>query len=296
MNHYLLNIVKDTTLFIERNITEELDLDMISENVNISKFHLLRIWRGATAMGIMEYVRRRRLALSLHDLLNTEHTMEFISCKYGFGCERTFNRAFKTEYNITPAKWSRKPIPLDILDQFNWDFINCAGEGLVYFHSIAILPEFALAGKKYEVNILDNQLHQTANRYGVKYFYDYRHRIINPVDPNTYYGLSTVPREQDEFTYYFPSFEINEKSIVPFDLEVKHVKAHKYGIFKYMGAHRPEEISSLTLKEIWNYIQCTWMPTVEFNLKENFHFEYIDYSRCNKEYSECELYYPISTI
>lgn len=43
-------------------------------------------------------------------------------------------------------------------------------------------------------------------------------------------------------------------------------------------------------------VSGTWMPTVEFDLEELFHFKYVDYSRCNKHYCECELYYPISVL
>lgn len=70
MEHYLMKILKDTTDYIECHLCDELTLDNISENVNISKFHLLRIWKGATGTGLMEYVRRRRTAVSLAYLLS----------------------------------------------------------------------------------------------------------------------------------------------------------------------------------------------------------------------------------
>lgn len=127
-----------------------------------------------------------------------------------FSCERTYNRAFKEEFNVTPNKWRRNPIPLKILDRFNADFMNCAGNGLIFLRSISVLPTVSIAGLEYEIN--------------------------------------------------------------------------------------EEEISSLTLKEIWNYVEETWMPTVEFHLTEQLHFEYINYAKCNKSYCECDLYYPINEI
>ena len=48
MDNYILKIIKDTTEYIEQNILEPLNLDYISGHVNLSKFHLLRIWKGAT--------------------------------------------------------------------------------------------------------------------------------------------------------------------------------------------------------------------------------------------------------
>jgi AraC family transcriptional regulator len=296
MDNYLLHLIKDTTDYIEKNLLNDLNLDNISENVNISKFHLLRIWKGATSTGLMEYVRRRRIACSLKDLISENNNIEFIASKYSFGCGHTFNRVFKEEFDTTPAKWRRNPTPLEILDQFNADFINKAGEGLLFFRSVTVLPAFSIAGYEYVVDAKDNAENQTATRYGIDFFYNHRPLIANPVDKDIYIGFTTVPPDFSGFTYYQPSLMIDSNSILPPGLKIKHVKPHKYGVFKYMGPHCPEELSSKTLGEIWKYIFDIWMPTIDFHLNEKFSFEYIDYSRCNKKYCECELYYPITEL
>lgn len=296
MDNYILKIIRDTTEHIERNILEPLNLDCISGNVNISKFHLLRIWKGATTTGLMEYVRRRRIALSLGDLLNERNSIEFISSKYSFGCERTYNRVFKEEYDTTPAKWRRNPCPLKILDRFNADFMNCAGEGLVFYRSTTILPAFSIAGPEYRIHMDDNMKNQTATRLGVDFFYQERPKIINPVEKDVYIGFTLIPDTNREFTLYQPSTKIDQNSIVPPGMVVKRLKPHKYGVFTYMGPHRPEEISSKTLGVIWTYVFEKWMPTVQFDLQEHFSFEYINYAKCNKHYCECDLYYPISML
>lgn len=293
MDNYLLEIIKNTTEYIESHLLEDINLDYISENVNLSKFHLLRIWKGATSTGLMEYVRRRRIALSLGDLINARNNIEFISCKYSFGSERTYNRVFKEEYNTTPAKWRRNPFPLKILDRFNADFMNCAGEGLIFFRSITVLPAFTIAGIEYKIDTQDNLLNQTANRYGVDFFYQHRPEVINPVEKDIYIGYTAIPEPYEGYTYYQPSVQVNQNSILAPDMKLRAIKAHKYGVFTYMGPHRPEELSSRNLKAIWNYVERIWMPTVAFNTKDKFRFEYINYAKCNKKYCECDLYYPI---
>ena len=296
MDNYLLEIIKSTTEYIEGNILEPLNLDNISENVNISKFHLLRIWKGATSTGLMEYVRRRRIALSLGDLIHDHNSIEFISSKYSFGCERTYNRVFKEEFNTTPAKWRRNPCPLQILDKFNADFMNCSGEGLVFFRSITIFPGFSIAGLEHKGDIEENRKSQIANKLGVDFFYNHRLRVFNPIQKDVYIGLTTIPQEFASYTFYQPSIQICENSIIPPDMKVKHVQPHKYGVFTYMGLHRPEEISSKNLSEIWDYAFNTWMPTIQFDLREEFRFEYINYAKCNKHYCECDLYFPITFL
>lgn len=296
MDHHLLEIINHTTEYIESHILEDLNLDAISNHVNISKFHLLRIWKGATSTGLMEYVRRRRIALSLADLMNHHKSIEFISSKYSFGCERTYNRIFKEEYNNTPAKWRRNPSPLKILDRFNANFMNCAGEGLAFFRSITVSPSFSIAGHEYIMDAAENLKSQKATEVGFDFFHHNRSRIINPVEKDIYIGLTSIPEHLSGSRIYQPSVQIDHRSIVPPDMNVKHIKPHKYGVFTYMGMHRPEEISSLTLNEILKYIFEIWMPTVQFNLREKFSFEYIDFAKCNKHYCECDLYFPISVL
>ncbi|HOV27798.1 MAG TPA: AraC family transcriptional regulator [Pseudobacteroides sp.] len=296
MEHYLLKILKDTTDYIECHLCDELTLDSISENVNITKFHLLRIWKGATGTGLMEYVRRRRIAASLTDLLSRLNNISFIADKYGFGSERTFNRIFKEEFGTTPAKWRKNPIPLNILDRFNADFMNEAGNGLIFFKSVTVFPSFSIAGIRHEFSFEDNMINQTANRLGVEFFYQHRIKVLNPVEKDIYYGYTEITNDGLNYKYYQPSIRIDASSIVPPGMTIKRIPAHKYGVFTYMGLHRPEEISSKNLKELLYFIYTKWKPSMEFRLKENYWLQYIDYSRCSKQYCECDLYFPIECL
>lgn len=296
MDNHLLRIIKDTTDFIEGHILEPIHLDDISENVNITKFHLLRIWKGATATGIMEYVRRRRIALSLADLLNSHASIEFISSKYSFGCERTYTRAFSDEYGTTPAKWRKCPSPLNILDRFNADFLSCAGEGLIFYKTARVMPLFTLAGLEHQVDIEDNCRNHTASRLALDFFHNHRKRIDNPVERDVYIGLTTVLDPACSYSIYQPSLQVNEYSIIPPDMQVKTIKPHKYGVFTYMGPHAPEAITADKLAEVWRHVHDIWMPTVQFSLLEKFSFEYLNYARCNKHYCECDLYFPIALL
>ncbi|NLD46620.1 MAG: AraC family transcriptional regulator [Clostridiaceae bacterium] len=296
MEHYLLKILKDTTDYIECHLCDELTLDDISENVNISKFHLLRIWKGASGTGLMEYVRRRRTAVSLADLLSKLNTIDFIADKYGFGSERTFNRVFKEEFGITPSKWRKNPVPLNILDRFNADFMNMAGSGLIFLKSVKVLPYFSLAGIKHELTFEDNMSNQTANRLGVEFFYRHRLKVLNPIEKDVYYGYTAVLEDGLDYRYYQPSTKVDEYSIVPPWMNIKHIPAHKYGVFTYMGLHSPEDISSRNLKVLLDFIHTKWMPTIEFHLKEHFWFQYINYARCSRHYCECDLYFPVECL
>ncbi|WP_151736215.1 AraC family transcriptional regulator ['Paenibacillus yunnanensis' Narsing Rao et al. 2020] len=297
MDHYLLETIKRTTDYIEDHLlAEDLCLDQIARQVNVSKFHLLRIWKGATATGIMEYVRRRRIAESLGDLLKPVSGIAWIADKYGFGSERSYNRVFKEEFGCTPGRWRKTPSPLNILDRFNADFMSTAGEGLVFFRSVRILPAFSLAGPEYRIDAGDNQLNGTAVKCGVDFFFNQRLDIIGPVRKNVYYGFTSVPEPEDGYSFYQPSLQIDQTSIIPSYMKQRQVQPHKYGVFTYIGTHRPEELSPQALESIWNVVFNRWMPTVRMELREKFSFEYLDYSKCSRQYCECDFYYPITWL
>jgi AraC family transcriptional regulator len=296
VEHYLLQILKDTTDYIERHLYDELTLDSISENVNISKFHLLRIWKGATGTGLMEYARRRRIANSVADLLRDSTSIDFIADKHTFGSERAYNRVFKDEFGVTPARWRKNPIPLNILDRFNADFMQRAGEGLIFLKAVMVLPTFSLAGIPQRVNIEDDLQNQTTNRLYVEFFYQHRLKVLNPAARDVYYGHTAIPGAGLSYICYQPSIQVNAASIIPPEMTVKRIPAHKYGVFTYMGLHRPEEISSKKLRELLDFVCEKWMPTIEFRLRENFRFEMINYARCSKQYCECDLYFPMEGL
>ena len=297
MECHLLDIIHETTEFVEEHLLDEsLCLDVISDHVCVSKFHLLRIWKGTTGTGLMEYVRRRRIALSLGDLLEGRKPLEYISWRYSFGCQRTYSRVFKNEFGVTPAQWRNRPVPLQVLDRFNGDFLRRASEGIMFYRSTAVLPAFVVAGREHRVDIRDNQLNQTSNKLGVDFFLHHRQRILHPLQKDVYIGLTREPEPAADYTYYMPSLAVDAASIIPTDMLKREIKAHRYGVFTYIGQHHPDKISALTLKDIWHQVFEVWMPTIPMKLKEIFSFERIDYTRCSRQYCECDLYFPIEPV
>jgi AraC family transcriptional regulator len=292
----LLQILKDTTGTVEDRLYDELSLDSISSCVHVSKFHLLRIWKGATGTGLMEYVRRRRLAASLADLLKPRLSLDFIANKHAFGSERAYNRAFKDEFNLTPARWRRKPSALNILDRFNADFMQRAGDGLVFMKAVRVLPAFSLAGIPYKLNLEQDRMKKTTNSLYVEFFYQQRPRVLNPVAKDVYYGLTESLTAGDLHAFYQPSIQVDSASIVPPDMTIRRIQAHKYGVFTYMGLHKPEDISAENLQKVLDFVRESWAPTLTQRLQKSFRFELINYARCSKQYSECDLYFPMERL
>ena len=290
---YLLNRLSEIINWIEKNIRLEITLDDIASNSHLSKFYLHRIFKQATGLSLLEYVRSRKLATSLSDLMNKDLRVIDIAQEYGFEYHQSYIRAFKREYGITPAQFRNGTTPVKVVERFNLENCYQVDDGLIFKPIHVMLPAFFVAGNRRIVYISDNFQNQTANDYALTFYYKDRHRIKNAVDPDTYIGLTWVPKDSREFTYYTPSIQVNEGSPVPEGMIVERIPSNEYAVFKYIGNHHPNEISSKTLKTIWEYIYGSW-------IKENKQLNTYSFERINPlqadDYCEVELFFPFITL
>ena len=86
--------------------------------------------------------------------------------------------------------------------------------------------------------VKDNLDFQIANRYGTDFADFHLPRIVNPIDKNIYIGYTTILPEESQYTYYMPSTEIDDHTLIPEDMKIRTIPAHKYGVFTYVGAHK----------------------------------------------------------
>ena len=70
--------------YIEKNLNSNITLKEISKNVYISSSHLQRQFNNVMNVSIMEYVRKRKLLLSLNLLQNTNLRVSDISAELAF--------------------------------------------------------------------------------------------------------------------------------------------------------------------------------------------------------------------
>lgn len=97
-----LELIKNAVDCIELKINEPITLDGLSKELNLSKYHLLRLFKALTGKTLMEYVRGRKLTESLIELLNTRLKIIDIAMEYAFEYEQTYTRAFKGLFEFRP--------------------------------------------------------------------------------------------------------------------------------------------------------------------------------------------------
>ena len=98
--------------YIDNHISEELDIDKLSEQFYISKYHMMRLFRRETGQTVFEYLTERRLFLARELMRQGVPATE--SCfQAGFGSYSSFTRAYGKRFGTTPTGRNGRYISMD---------------------------------------------------------------------------------------------------------------------------------------------------------------------------------------
>ncbi len=91
--------------YIENHLDGKLDLEMISEAVHYSKYHLHRLFSNTVGMTIHDYVVRRQLTEEAKLLVFSNKPIIEIAFICGYESQQAFSSVFKSMYKIPPAEY-----------------------------------------------------------------------------------------------------------------------------------------------------------------------------------------------
>ena len=89
---------------IEKNLSEELDIEEIAAKAALSPFYYQRIFGAMCGMTVGEYIRSRRMTLAAQELTCSDKKVIDIAAKYGYDSPDSFAKAFQLFHGITPAQ------------------------------------------------------------------------------------------------------------------------------------------------------------------------------------------------
>ena len=100
--------IQKAVTFINENLSDDLSIRSISQNINVSKSVLYKRFHACFNCTVSEYINSKRIEKSLDLLLKTEYSIEEISQKVGFLSTSYFSRTFKKQMGISPLKYRKK--------------------------------------------------------------------------------------------------------------------------------------------------------------------------------------------
>lgn len=96
--------------YIDEHYMEELDLDKLSDSIDFSKFHFLRLFKQYMGATLGDYVTLRRIKAAEQLICNQNLPIAEVAALSGFSSISTFNRLFKQYKNCSPSEYRQHHI------------------------------------------------------------------------------------------------------------------------------------------------------------------------------------------
>ena len=104
--------IQESIDFIEANLTENLDIEVIAGKAALSPFYYQRIFGALCGMTVGEYIRARRMTLAAQELNRKDIKVIDVAVKYGYDSPDSFAKTFQKFHGITPSQAREPGAPL----------------------------------------------------------------------------------------------------------------------------------------------------------------------------------------
>lgn len=101
-NYKTPTFIAEILAYIGEHYSEELSLDRLANHFFISKYYLSHEFKKAVGTSVHRYITLKRLSIA-YDLLSDGISPNQVGIMCGFNDYTSFFRAFKAEYDVTPA-------------------------------------------------------------------------------------------------------------------------------------------------------------------------------------------------
>ena len=88
--------------YLDRHLSEDLDMDALAEHFYISKFHMMRLFKAQTGFTVHTYLLQRRL-LAARQLIERGMLATEACYRSGFRSYSSFTRAYSKHFGTTPT-------------------------------------------------------------------------------------------------------------------------------------------------------------------------------------------------
>lgn len=100
-------IVQRSLRFLEENIAEEIPVNTIAREMNISVYYLSHLFKSVTGITLVEYRNELRLTKAKKMLLDSNQSISNIAIACGFGSASYFTEIFSRSEKIPPSEFRK---------------------------------------------------------------------------------------------------------------------------------------------------------------------------------------------
>ncbi len=101
-----VQIANDIMYYVYTHIDTNIDMEELSEDLKVSKFHMHRIFKEIFSKNIYESIKSIRLQKASNLLLTNRYsTISDVANICGYSSQTSFLRVFKERFGMTPKEW-----------------------------------------------------------------------------------------------------------------------------------------------------------------------------------------------
>ena len=100
-------LIKDILIYLQQHYTGDISMQQLARHFGYSKSRFSHLFNEQLGCTLAEYVNSLRCQHASQLLLETNQPVMDIALQVGFECVRTFYRAFKRYYGVTPSQYTR---------------------------------------------------------------------------------------------------------------------------------------------------------------------------------------------
>ena len=226
-------IANDVMNYVYKYIDTNINIDDLSRELYISKFHLHRVFKEEFGKNIYESIKSIRLEKAANLLISNKFsTISNISSMIGYSSQTSFIRSFKQRFNMTPKEWKNggyKEYSNEIIKQSKFAMKSKASFDNITptIVKMKAIESYYIRNRGYNKNIeetwqklqtwvLTNNIKQYKR---AALFHD--NPTITPLDECQYIACIIVDDDKNIKSDRIPKFKIAEGVYAKFDLKVK---------------------------------------------------------------------------
>jgi AraC family transcriptional regulator len=227
-------LANDMMYYIYTHIETHIDIQELSEDLNVSKFHMHRIFKEAFGKNIYESIKSIRLQKAANLLLTNKYsTISNVANECGYSSQSSFIKVFKERFGMTPKAWRKGGYKLyshKILQQSE-KAMRSQADFSSLTPTIVKMPaieSYYIRNQGYDINvketwqkmqtwILSNHIEEYTQ---IALLHD--NPTITPLAECQYIACVSTPKEQVISSQRLPKFKISDGVYAKFDLQGKH--------------------------------------------------------------------------
>jgi AraC family transcriptional regulator len=229
-----VQIVNDIMYYIYTHIDTDIDIDELSSNLDVSKFHMHRIFKDVFSKNIYESIKSIRLQKASNLLLTNKYsTITEVANMCGYSSHTSFIRVFKERFGMTPKEWKQggykeysqlilEQSPKAMLSRAHFEHIEPTIVKMPEFKSYYIRhhgynADIKQTWQKLQTWIFHNNL---KNFQQIALFHD--NPTVTPLNECEYVACVVTDEKENIISNRLPKFKISDGVYAKFDLSGEH--------------------------------------------------------------------------